>query len=70
MTKYWNKKHNFAVEAYRFDPGKTYDEFSPQFSKLFSEFPESYWLIKYDDTKMLISDELFHRFFVREPAHA
>ncbi len=70
MTKYYNKKYDFAVEAYRLDPGKTYDDFEPEFGKLFSEFPESYWVIKSENTKMLISDELFHRFFVREPVHA
>jgi hypothetical protein len=72
MTKYWNKKYNFAVEAFRIEPGKTYEGFAsvPEFGKLFAEIPEAYWLIKYENTKMLISDELFHRFFVREPALA
>jgi hypothetical protein len=72
MTKYWNKKYNFAVDAYRIDPGATYEGFDsvPEFGKLFAEVPEPYWLINYKSTKMLISDELFHRFFVREPALA
>jgi hypothetical protein len=72
MTKYWNKKYNFAIEAYQIAPGASYEGFAsvPEFGKLFAEIPEAYWLIKYENTKMLISDELFHRFFVREPALA
>lgn len=69
MTKYWNKKYDFSVEAFRYEPGKSYTDFPREFGKLFSDLPEAYWMIKFDDTKMLISDELFHRFFVREPAH-
>jgi hypothetical protein len=72
MTKYLNKKYNFEVEAFRIDPGKTYEGFAsvPEFGKLFAEIPETYWLVDYKSTKMLVSDELFHRFFVREPALA
>lgn len=72
MTKYWNKKYDFEVEAFRIAPGESYEGFAnvPKFGKLFSEIPEAYWLVNYENTKMLISDELFHRFFVREPVHA
>ena len=72
MTKYWNKKYNFEVEAFRIGPGESYKGFDsvPEFGKLFAEIPETYWLVSYKSTKMLISDELFHRFFVREPALA
>jgi hypothetical protein len=72
MTKYSNKKYGFTVEAYRIEPDKPYDDFVsvPEFGKLFADLPEAYWLVKYENTKMLINDELFHRFFVREPALA
>jgi hypothetical protein len=71
MTKYWNKKYDFSVEAYRIEPGKTYEGIAqPTFGKLFADLPEPYWVVRHDDTQMLISDELFQRFFVREPAHA
>ena len=72
MTKYLNKKFNFTVEADRIAPGGSYEGFAsvPGFSKLLAEIPEAYWLIKFENTKMLISDELFHRFFVREPVLA
>lgn len=72
MTKYYNSKYNFMVEADRITPGKPYEGFAnvPEFGKLFAELPEASWLIDYKNTKMLVSDEIFHRFFVREPAHA
>jgi hypothetical protein len=72
MTKYQNTKYNFTVEADRIEPGAFYEGFAsvPEFGKLFTEFPEANWLINYKNTKMVISDELFHRFFVREPALA
>lgn len=72
MTKYYNRKYDFAVEASRIEPGMFYEGFGSgsNFGKLFADVPEPYWLIEYESTKMLISDELFHRFFVREPAHA
>lgn len=72
MTEYYNRKYNFTVKADQITPGKPYEGFAdvPEFGKLFAEFPETFWLIDYKNTKMLVSDELFHRFFVREPAHA
>lgn len=72
MTKYYNRKYNFTVEADRIDPGKPYEGFGtlPVFGKFFAELPEAYWLVKYENTKMLINDELFQRFFVPEAVHA
>ncbi len=72
MTKYQNKKYNFTVEAERIEPGESFAGFAdiPEFGKLFTDIPEPYWLVDYKNTKMFFSDELFHRFFVREPALA
>lgn len=72
MTKYYNRKYDFTVEADRIEPGKPYEGFGtpPVFGKFFAEIPEAYWLVKYENTKMLFNDELFHRFFVPEAVHA
>ncbi len=72
MTNYYNRKYNFTVEADRIEPGKPYEGFgtSAVFGKFFAEIPEAYWLVKHENTKMLISDELFQRFFVPEAVHA
>jgi hypothetical protein len=71
MTKYSNKKYGFTVEASRIEPDKSHEFVNvPEFRKLIAEIPEPYWLVTYDNNKMLISDELFQRFFIREPVLA
>lgn len=72
MTKYTNKKYDFTVEAFRIVPGEPFTGFegAPEFGKLFADIPETHLLLKYKNTNMVISDELFQRSFVREPALA
>ena len=72
MTTYRNRKFDFSVEASRIEPGSSFKKFGlePPYSNLFDQLPEPYWFVEMQGKTLVISDELFQRYFVREPAVA
>ncbi len=72
MTRYWNEKYNFSVEAQRIEPGSFYEDLNinPGFTKLFNELTEPHWFVKAQGQSLVICDPLFQRFFIREAAVA
>ena len=72
MTKYYNQKLDCSVEAQRIDPGSYSGNLNinPGFTKLFNEMSEPYSFVNAQGQTLVICDEMFQRFFVREPAVA